>query len=274
MGYVAVVTDDDEVRRLGRRDIVIAWRGTVTYLEWIHDLKDILHPACFSDDPSIKIESGLHALALLSAYDIAEMKLNFTNTMKRIPITVFSFSGPRVGNLKFKERRENLGIKVLRVVNVQDKVPKVPGVFANEKNKHQKYIEEKTSFPWSYAHVGTELELDHFNSPFLKPTKDISNAHNLEALLHLVDGYVGRGLEFCSATARDIALVNKSCDFLKDEYGVPAYWRQDENKGMVRSNDGRWILPERPRLDSHPPDTAYHLEQVLKFAAENTLKAV
>ncbi|PWA79398.1 alpha/beta-Hydrolases superfamily protein [Artemisia annua] len=322
MGYVAVETDDDEVRRLGRRDIVIAWRGTVTYLEWIHDLKDILHPAYFSDDPSIKIESGFFdlyttkehtchycsfsareqilseikrlkeryegeelsititghslgaALAVLSAYDIAEMKLNFTNTMKKIPITVFSFSGPRVGNLKFKERCENLGIKVLRVVNVQDKVPKVPGIFANEKNKHQKYIEEKMSFPWSYAHVGTELELDHFNSPFLKPTKDISNAHNLEALLHLVDGYVGRGLEFCSATARDIALVNKSCDFLKDEYGVPAYWRQDENKGMVRSNDGRWILPERPRLDSHPPDTAYHLEQVLKFAAENTLKAL
>ncbi|GJW33687.1 phospholipase A1-Igamma3, chloroplastic [Tanacetum coccineum] len=322
MGYVAVVTDDDEVRRLGRRDIVIAWRGTVTYLEWIHDLKDILHPACFSDDPSIKIESGFFdlyttkehtchycsfsareqilseikrikeryegeelsititghslgaALALLSAYDIAEMKLNFTNTMKKIPITVFSFSGPRVGNLKFKERCENLGIKVLRVVNVHDKVPKVPGIFANEKNKHQKYIEEKISFPWSYAHVGTELELDHFNSPFLKPTKDISNAHNLEALLHLVDGYGGRGLEFCSATARDIALVNKSCEFLKDEYGVPAYWRQDENKGMVRSNDGRWILPERPRLDSHPPDTAYHLEQVLKFAAKNTLKAL
>ncbi|KAI3687814.1 hypothetical protein L1987_81517 [Smallanthus sonchifolius] len=85
--------------------------------------------------------------------------------------------------------------------------------------------------------------------------------------------YGGRGLGFGSATGRDIALVNKSCDFLK-ECGVPAYWRQDENKGMVRGGDGRWVLPERPRLDSHPPDTAYYLEQVLKFAANSTLKAL
>ncbi|CAH1429916.1 unnamed protein product [Lactuca virosa] len=322
MGYVAVATDENEIKRLGRRDVVIAWRGTVTYLEWIHDLKDILHPAHFSDDHSIKIESGFFdlytskehschycsfsareqilseikrikeryegeklsititghslgaALALLSAYDIAEMKLNFTNSGEKIPITVFSFSGPRVGNLKFKERCENLGIKVLRLVNVHDKVPKVPGIFANEKNKHQKYIEEKIAFPWSYAHVGTEIELDHFDSPYLKRTKDISCAHNLEALLHLVDGYRGRGRGFSSVTKRDIALVNKSCDFLKEEYGVPAYWRQDENKGMVRGGDGRWILPERPRLDSHPPDTAYYLEQVLKFATKTTLNAL
>ncbi|XP_071709409.1 phospholipase A1-Igamma3, chloroplastic [Rutidosis leptorrhynchoides] len=323
MGYVAVTTDEYEIRRLGRRDVVIAWRGTVTYLEWIHDLKNILHPAHFGDDPTIKIESGFFdlyttkehscdycsfsareqvlseikrikerykdeeisititghslgaSLALLSAYDIAEMGLNVTNNGNKIPITVFSYSGPRVGNLKFKERCEYLGIKVLRVVNVHDKVPKVPGIFANEKTKHQKYIEEKIAFPWSYAHVGTEIEFDHNDSPFLKRTNDISCAHNLEALLHLADGYISKELRFClNTSSRDIALVNKSCDFLKDEYGVPAYWRQDENKGMVRGGDGRWILPERPRLDCHPPDTAYYLEQVLKFAAKTTLNAL
>lgn len=166
MGYIAVTTDEDEIQRLGRRDIVIAWRGTVTYLEWISDLKDILHPANFRNDPSIKIESGFYdlytekeneckycsfsareqvlaeikrlldyyrgeeisltftghslgaALAILSAYDVAEMRLN--NIVRdgadyptKIPITVYSFSGPRVGNLKFKERCDELGVKVL-----------------------------------------------------------------------------------------------------------------------------------------------------------------
>ncbi|XP_057483575.1 phospholipase A1-Igamma3, chloroplastic [Actinidia eriantha] len=316
MGYVAVATDEEEIRRLGRRDIVVAWRGTVTYLEWIHDLKDILCPAHFREDPSIKIESGFYdlytqkensckfcsfsareqvlaeikrlietykgenlsitvtghslgaALALLSAYDIAEMKLNIVQNGKsinKIPITVFSFSGPRVGNLKFKERCDELGIKVLRVVNVHDKVPLVPGIFANEKFQYQKYIEETMSFPWSYAHVGVELALDHTQSPFLRPTNDLGCAHNLEAHLHLVDGYHGKGLQFCSATKRDIALVNKSCDFLRKEYEVPPHWRQDENKGMVRTIDGRWVLPERPRMEAHPADTAHHLEQVFKF---------
>ncbi|KAK3035175.1 hypothetical protein RJ639_034563 [Escallonia herrerae] len=317
MGYVAVSTDENEIRRLGRRDIVVAWRGTVTYLEWIHDLKDILCPAHFRDDPSIKIESGFldlyttkettckyctfsvreqvlaeikriierykgeelsititghslgAALAILSAYDIAEMKLNIVDngtSMAKIPITVFSFSSPRVGNLKFKERCDELGIKVLRVTNVHDKVPTVPGIFANEKFQYQKYIEDKISFPWSYAHVGAELALDHTESPFLKQTRDLGCVHNLEAHLHLVDGYHGKGRQFSLATKRDIALVNKSSDFLKSEYGVPAHWRQDENKGMVRSGDGRWILPERPGLEAHPPDTAHHLEQVLKLS--------
>ncbi|CAK7331094.1 unnamed protein product [Dovyalis caffra] len=322
MGYVAVTTNEEEIKRLGRREIVIVWRGTVTYLEWIYDLKDILCTANFINDPSIKIELGFYdlytkkensckfctfsareqvlaevkrlldyyrdeelsititghslgaALATLSAYDIAEMRLNYMDDAEystKIPLTVYSFSGPRVGNLKFKERCDELGVKVLRVINVHDKVPTVPGIIANEKSQFQKYIEDAMSFPWSYAHVGVELALDHTHSPFLKPIKDFGCAHNLETLLHLVDGYHGKGQRFCLATKRDIALVNKSCDFLKSEYGVPPYWRQDENKGMVRNSDGRWVLPERPRvLDAHPADTAHHLEKVLKNIASSS----
>ncbi|OAY48504.1 phospholipase A1-Igamma3, chloroplastic [Manihot esculenta] len=325
MGYVAVTTDEGEIKRLGRRDIIIAWRGTVTYLEWIYDLKDFLCSANFTNDPSIKIESGFYdlytkkensckycsfsareqvlaeikrlldyyrgeeisititghslgaALAILSAYDIAEMRLNYMDheeSKNRIPITVYSFAGPRVGNLKFKERCEELGVKVLRVINVHDKVPTVPGIFANEKFQYQKYVEETMSFPWSYAHVGVELALDHTQSPFLKPTNDLGCAHNQEVHLHLVDGYHGKGRRFCLATKRDIALVNKSCDFLRSEYGVPPHWRQDENKGLVRNREGRWVVPERPRVEAHPEDTAHHLEQVLKIASSSQVEAI
>ncbi|CAI0432306.1 unnamed protein product, partial [Linum tenue] len=41
MSYVAV-SDDAELKRIGRRDIVVAWRGTVAPSEWFSDLNDRL----------------------------------------------------------------------------------------------------------------------------------------------------------------------------------------------------------------------------------------
>jgi hypothetical protein len=56
--------------------------------------------------------------------------------------------------------------------------------------------------------------------------------------------------------------VNRAADFLRDE------WRQDENKGMVRAEDGRWVLPPRHReVHDHPEDTDHHHLQQLGLAA-------
>lgn len=61
IGYVAV-SDDELSRRLGRRDIAIAWRGTVTRFEWIADMMDFLKPVSSNKipcpDPAVKAESG------------------------------------------------------------------------------------------------------------------------------------------------------------------------------------------------------------------------
>ncbi|XP_031493738.1 phospholipase A1-Igamma1, chloroplastic-like [Nymphaea colorata] len=312
IGYVAVSKDSTS---LGRRDIMVAWRGTVTQLEWVADLMDFLQPVRLpghkKQNPEIKVESGFldlytdkdpacrfclfsareqilteikrlvdqysgsgeemsisitghslgSALAILSAYDIAEMRLNVLPDGRTIPIGVFSFSGPRVGNRQLKKRCEELGIKVLRVVNVHDTVPKVPGLLLNERlpGMLQGLAD---ALPWGYTHVGTELRLDHTMSPFLKETSDPSCFHNLEAHLHLLDGYHGTGRRFVLSSGRDPALVNKACDFLKEHHLVPPFWRQDENKGMMRNGDGRWVQPERPRIDDHPPDTRQHLTQI------------
>lgn len=240
MGYVAV-SNDETTKRLGRRDITIAWRGTVTRLEWIADLMDFLKPISNNNipcpDPTVKVESGFldlytdknlscryckfsareqiltevkrlleiyyneevsitvtghslgGALAILSAYDIVETGINVLRDSRAVPVAVFSFSGPRVGNVRFKERIETLGLKVLRVINVNDVVPKSPGFFLNE-NVSPVLMKMAEGLPWSYSHVGVELALDHKNSPFLKPTGDPACAHNLEAHLHLLDGLV------------------------------------------------------------------------------------
>ncbi|GAB2234575.1 hypothetical protein Droror1_Dr00003831 [Drosera rotundifolia] len=303
IGYVAV-SNEETSKRLGRRDITIAWRGTVTHLDWISDLTDVLKPVS-SDripchDPSVRVESGFinlytdkdesckycnlsareqvldevarlmekykdedisititghslgSALATLNAYDIAETGLHIRGDGQAVPIAVFSFSGPRVGNIRFKERLEGLGIKVLRVVNVHDVVPKTPGFILNE-HAPQGLTKITEGFQWSYFHVGKELALDHKNSPFLRHNDDPVCAHNLEALLHLLDGYQGKGRIFAPATGRDIALVNKDCDFLEDRYGIPPCWRQVENKGMVKGKDGRWMQPIRPELHADQP---------------------
>ncbi|KAJ8899330.1 hypothetical protein K2173_018304 [Erythroxylum novogranatense] len=313
IGYVAV-SNDETSKSLGRRDITIAWRGTVTRLEWIADLMDFLKPINGNSipcpDPTVKVESGFldlytdkdencrfckfsareqiltevkrliemygneelsititghslgSALAMLSAYDIVETGLNVLPDSRALPVCVFSFSGPRVGNVRFKDRMETLGVKVLRVVNVHDVVTKSPGFLFNEQVPAALMKMAEGLVPWCYSHVGVELVLDHKNSPFLKPTGDPTCAHNLEALLHLLDGYHGKGHRFFLASKRDPALVNKASDFLKDHYLVPPYWRQDENKGMIRSHDGRWMQPERPKLDDHPADMHHYLKQL------------
>ncbi|MED6201014.1 Phospholipase A1-Igamma2, chloroplastic [Stylosanthes scabra] len=239
-GYVAV-SNDEMSTRIGRRDVVVAWRGTVTHLEWVADLMDFLKPFSAKNipcpDPTVKVESGFlelytekdescgyckysareqilteikrllemypneelsitmtghslgAALATLSAYDIVETGLNVVGDNRAVPVSVFSFSGPRVGNVRFKERLETLGLKVLRVLNVHDMVPKSPGLVFNE-HLPASVMKLAEGLPWSYSHVGVELALDHKNSPFLNPNGDAVCAHNLEALLHLIDGLV------------------------------------------------------------------------------------
>ncbi|XP_028759757.1 galactolipase DONGLE, chloroplastic-like [Neltuma alba] len=226
IGFVAV-SSDEATWRLGRRDIVITFRGTVTGQEWVANFMSSLIPAQLDPHnprPDVKVESGflslytsdeastskfgvascreqllseisrlLHkykgenisltmaghsmgsALALLLAYDVAELGLNkFTTSGQKteVPVTVFSFGGPRVGNLGFKDRCEELGVKVLRIANVNDPITKLPGVVFNNENFRV------SSLGFScYAHVGVELLLDFFS------VQNPSCVHDLESYL-------------------------------------------------------------------------------------------
>uniref|UniRef100_A0A0D3HKT6 Fungal lipase-type domain-containing protein n=1 Tax=Oryza barthii TaxID=65489 RepID=A0A0D3HKT6_9ORYZ len=120
------------------------------------------------------------SLALLLGYDLAELGLNRDARGRAVPITVFSFAGPRVGNTAFKDRCDELGVKVLRVVNVNDPITKLPGIFLNENSR---VLGGKLELPWSsscYTHVGVELALDFFKA------RDPACVHDLEAYLGLL----------------------------------------------------------------------------------------
>jgi hypothetical protein len=71
MGYVAVSTDPEEIKRLGRRDIIVVWRGTQTGLEWAANFADKLIPAVLmphatkpahAPSTNVKVEAGFFSL--------------------------------------------------------------------------------------------------------------------------------------------------------------------------------------------------------------------
>ncbi|RLN00252.1 phospholipase A1-Igamma1, chloroplastic-like isoform X2 [Panicum miliaceum] len=161
IGYVAVSTDEESAR-LGRRDVSIAWRGTVTRLEWVSDLMDFLRPVAEKGipcpDPDVKVLAGFADLytdkdptCRFCKYSAREQVLTEVRRLvgryaalgEDVSITVTGHSlGSalamlsarvrvlvRVGNAAFRRRFESeLGVKALRVVNVHDNVTRMPGI--------------------------------------------------------------------------------------------------------------------------------------------------
>ncbi|OIW07342.1 hypothetical protein TanjilG_10177 [Lupinus angustifolius] len=261
VGYVAVCDNKEEIKRLGRRDVVIAYRGTSTCLEWLENLRATLtNLTCNmgNENNGVKqnepmVESGFlslynsnnssykslqemvkeemghiletygeeplsltitghslgAALATLTAYDIKTAFLG-------LPVTVISFGSPRVGNSSFRQCLEKQGTKVLRIVNSDDVITKMPGFVFDDMDKTNADMERNTNFhvtgfpswiqkqveeaKWVYSEVGEELRLCSRDSPYLRGV-NVAMCHDLNTYLHLVDGFVSSRCPF-KATAK------------------------------------------------------------------------
>uniref|UniRef100_A0ACD5W234 Uncharacterized protein n=1 Tax=Avena sativa TaxID=4498 RepID=A0ACD5W234_AVESA len=279
MGYVAVSTDVGAAA-LGRRDIVVAWRATRRTVEWVSDLDFVLVPAAgvvgpgqgwsqpsvhrgflsvyMSKNPASRFNKQSAreqvlaevgrlldtyknencsitltghslgaALSTLNAVDLVANGLNVRGSSRiPVPVTAILFGCPRVGDDQFKKAFDSMaGLSLLRVRNALDIVPTIlPSLF--------------------YRDVGAELLVDTRKSPYLKNPAGPAQWHNLECYLHAVAGTqgAGDGAGFKLEVDRDVALVNKEEDALKDEYPVPARWWAESNKGMVKNATGHWVL--------------------------------
>lgn len=251
IGYVAVCVDPDEIDRLGRRDIVVALRGTATVLEWVEnlratlthlgpvapraaepmvesgfwslftsgrqslrdqvrcELRRLLDKYSRGPAPPVSLTVTGHslgaALAVLTAYDITTaLEDDGPSTT-----TVVSFGGPRVGNASFRRGLEEAGTKVLRIVNADDIIPKVPpAVFVAEEEQGAaedvetgeeesgawwrlpSWLASKTG--WAYADVGRELRLSGGQR-----TANVVACHDLGLYLNLVDQLSSGGAGGC-----------------------------------------------------------------------------
>lgn len=298
IGYVAV-SNDEATKLLGRRDIVIVWRGTMRPFEWLNDFDfrqaDItpLEPAVSStktkkddsssssddgdgggDEPSIEkgwltiytsssarsaftsssardqvlneVRALLKkydnevvsitimghslgaALAVVNAFDIALNKINVREGQETSLVTAFVFGCPSVGDEAFVKKCEELeGLRVLRVRNKIDLITKYPG------------------WLMGYRDVGDEFVFSSLDSSFLKKSNAPGDWHNLEVHLHMLAGTQGIGNDFKFAINRNVALINKSSEALRDDFLIPGSWWQMQYKGLVQREDGFWYMPDR-----------------------------
>lgn len=238
IGYVAVCDSEKEIARMGRRDITIVLRGTATCHEWFENLRASLTNLDEEEEDNQshvpKVASGFLSLYKSASEEAKSLSSSVIEEVKRLmevykgeelsitvvghslgaalallvadeitacaphvpPVAVVSFGGPKVGNKAFAERLENRGVKVLRVVNEGDVITRVPGIGIE--------IPRRNRAREGYEHVGVELRVDSRISPCLRSDAGLACSHDLEAYLHLVDGFTGTGQPFRSNASRSI----------------------------------------------------------------------
>lgn len=291
MGFIAV-SDDEETKRIGRRDIVVSWRGTVSASEWYEEFKSDLEN--FGHGDRAKVEQGFLSLYTSKCastrynkssaseqvmHEIGKLMHFYRRRGEEVSLTITGHSlGGALALLNAHEAaanfpnlpvsvisfgaprvgnpgfRDELNEMGVNILRVIIKQDVIPWMPGTIFNETLQNFDEITgTLEWVYTHVGAELKLDATASPYLKKGLQLLGYHMLETHLHLLDGFESSSKPFRPNAKRDIALVNKDCDMLINELRIPPRWYQVANKGLVQNAHGRWVKPKRDPEDIPSP---------------------
>ncbi|KAJ6760195.1 PHOSPHOLIPASE A1-II 7-LIKE [Salix purpurea] len=279
IGYVAVTTDEGQ-RVLGRRDILVCWRGTKSNPERVQNLEVELTPASdiFGAANNPKVHRGFHnayvAYGEKFKYNKASARTQVRAEVRKL-VDMYALKGEEVS---ITVAGHSLGA-ALATLNGMDMVangwnkpsgsdkgfPVTVFAYASPSVGDQGFQDVfngltndlhvlrirntydpvphgmKNLFP-DYRDVGEELEIDSSKSPYLKRPGPIAGAHYLQLYLHGIAGYQGKEEEFQVVVDRDISLLNKPLDVLADKYKIPPKWWAVKNNGMIQMDNGFWKL--------------------------------
>ncbi|KAJ1261246.1 hypothetical protein BS78_09G014100 [Paspalum vaginatum] len=281
MGFVAVATDEG-VAALGRRDVVVVWRGTMMLTENNNNLtflptsaEPVLGPPSVADQHLwalvhtgfLKLYTDSNSDSKLSKASARDQvheevrKLMELYKEEETSITVIGHSlGSSLATLTAVDLVANRVNAPAAGSSSQPPSPVTAILFASPCVGNDKFRDAFHSFPELRAlhvrnnhdpvpdlpmllpQVGVPLHIDTTLSPYLKDAK--KTAHNLQGYLHGVAGAQGSAGGFKLEVDRDPALLNKDTDALKDEYPVPASWWVPHNKCMVKNAQGKWELKD------------------------------
>ncbi|KAJ9128954.1 hypothetical protein P3X46_034291 [Hevea brasiliensis] len=281
IGYISV-TSDEYTKVLGRREIYIVFRGTTRNYEWVDILGAKLHSALpllrgssqrieennsssdSDNDDDEKVPKVM--LGWLTIYISDDPKSPFTKLSARQQLLT------KINQLREQYRDDNLSIiltghslgaslSILAAFDLVENgitdIPVAAFVFGSPQVGNKAFNSRFKKYPnLKVLHIKNriDLEIDTRKSPNLKDSKNPSDWHNLQAMLHIVAGWNGEKGEFKLRVKRSLALVNKSCEFLKNECMVPGSWWIEKNKGMVRGEDGEWTMASPDEEDQPVPE--------------------
>ncbi|XP_031093290.1 phospholipase A1-IIalpha-like [Ipomoea triloba] len=285
IGYVAVATDEGKAA-LGRRDILVVWRGTIRPFEWITNIIFLFvnAPLIFGQNSDPLVHMGWYYMYTSA---IQDSPLNATSARDQIREEVarlvelykdeeisITVTGHSLGSsmatlnatdLAFNPINNNKDIPITAFLYASPKVgdENFKNAISNQQNLRVLRISDVNDpvplvppYGWGvgeteeskidYVDVGVGLAIESKKSNYLKP--EGLNYHDLMLYLHGIDLYQTPEGAFERKGDFDLAKVNKYQDALKDENRIPIAWFNIKDKGMVQQDDGNYIL------DDHEPD--------------------